>query len=327
MNRTIRAWTLAVTGLMGLAGLCAAQAQDYPNRPIKMIVPFSAGGPTDVAARSVAQRMGAILGQPVFVDNRTGAGSTLGTDVVAKAPADGYTLLFGTLSLAINATMYPKLPYDTVNDFAPVGKVVNTYLVLVTTPGFPAHTLKEFIDVMKASPGKYNYGTAGVGSGLHLASEMLSSKVGLQGTHVPYRGNSMVVPALLGGELQYAFLGMDSAVPHIKTGKLRAIAVTSPQRDVALPTVPTFAEAGVPGFEVGVWMVLEAPRGTPPAIVRKLNDALNRSLASPEFAEMAGKFAGMVPMGGSTPESTDAFIREEIVRWAPVIKATGAKPE
>ena len=181
MNRTIRAFAIALAALYGLAGSLGVQAQDYPIRPIKLIVPFSAGGPTDVTARSVAQRMGAILGQPVVVDNRTGAGSTLGTDVVAKAPADGYTLLFGTLSLAINATLYPKLPYDTVADFAPVGKVVNTYLVLVTTPSFPANNLKEFVDVLKANPGKYNYGTAGIGSCFkrrkQLASELVVNGV------------------------------------------------------------------------------------------------------------------------------------------------------
>ena len=318
---------LALGAALLSAGLAHAQG-DYPNKPIKMIVPFAAGGPTDVIGRQVAQRMGEVLGQTIVVDNRTGAGSTLGTDIVAKSPADGYTLLFGTFSLAINATMYPKLPYDTVNDFASIGKVANTYLVVATNPSFPAKNFKEFIDVLKANPAKYSYGTAGIGSGLHLAAEMLHSKVGLQGvTHVPYRGNAQVVPALVGGDLSYSFLGMDTAVPHVKTGKLKAIAVSSPQRDPQLPDVPTVAESGLPGFEAGVWMVLQAPKATPPAIVNKLNDALNKALASAGFKEMASKFAGMVVMGPSTPAQTDAFVREEIARWAPIIKATGAKPE
>jgi tripartite-type tricarboxylate transporter receptor subunit TctC len=319
--------TIAFGGALLVASLAHAQ-QDYPNKPIKMIVPFAAGGPTDVIGRQVAQRMGEVLGQTIVVDNRTGAGSTLGTDIVAKSPADGYTLLFGTFSLAINATMYPKLPYDTVGDFASIGKVANTYLVVATHPDFPAKNFKEFVQAMKANPGKYNYGTAGVGSGLHLASEMLHSQAGLQGvTHVPYRGNAQVVPALVAGDLSYSFLGMDAAVPHIKSGKLKAIAVSSPKRDPQLPDVPTVAESGLPGFEAGVWMVLQAPKATPPAIVNKLNDALNKALASPGFKEMASKFAGMVVMGPSTPAQTDAFVREEIARWAPIIKATGAKPE
>lgn len=319
--------TLAIGGALLAAGLAHAQ-QDYPNKPIKMIVPFAAGGPTDVIGRQVAQRMGEVLGQSIVVENRTGAGSTLGTDMVAKSPADGYTLLFGTFSLAINATMYPKLPYDTINDFASIGKVANTYLVVATHPNFPAKNFKEFVDVLKANPAKYSYGTAGVGSGLHLAAEMLHSQLGLQGvTHVPYRGNAQVVPALVAGDLSYSFLGMDTAVPHVKTGKLKAIAVSSPKRDPQLPDVPTIADSGLPGFEAGVWMVLQAPKATRPAIISKLNDALNKALASPGFQEMAGKYAGMVVMGPSTPAQTDAFVREEIARWAPVIKATGAKPE
>lgn len=311
-----------------LAGPLAHAQGDFPNRPIKLIVPFAAGGPTDVVGRQVAQRMGEVLGQSMVVENRTGAGSTLGTDVVAKSPPDGYTLLFGTFSLAINHTMYPKLPYDTLNDFVSVGKVANTYLALAANPGFPAKNFVEFTEVMKAHPGKYNYGTAGVGSGLHLAAEMLHSKLGLQGvTHVPYRGNAQVVPALIAGDLSYSFLGMDTVVPHVKAGKLKVLAVSSPRRDPQLPDVPTIAESGLPGFEAGVWMVLQAPKGTPPAIVTRLNEALNKALLSPGFQEMASKYAGMVVLGPSTPAQTDAFVREEITRWAPIIKASGAKPE
>jgi tripartite-type tricarboxylate transporter receptor subunit TctC len=328
MKHFLRSVALCVTLAASGAASAQAPAQDYPNRPIKLIVPFAAGGPTDLVGRSVAQRMGALLGQSMVVENRTGAGSTLGTDAVAKAPADGYTLLFNTFSLAINATMYPKLPYDTLNDFVSIGKVANTYLVLVTQPGFPAKSLTEFVQVLKANPGKYSYGTSGIGSGLHLASELLNLKAGLAGvTHVPYRGNANIVPALIAGDLTYSFLGMDSAVPHIKSGKLKAIAVTSPKRDPAIPEVPTTAEAGFPGLEPGVWMVLQAPKGTPEAVVRKLNDTLNRALATPEFVEMSRKFAGMVPMGPSTTAETEAFVRKEITDWAPIIRATGAKPE
>ncbi len=314
-------------GLALMAG-ASALAQDFPTRPIRMIVPFAAGGPTDVIGRQVAQRMGQALGQSIVVDNRTGAGSTLGTDVVAKAPADGYTLLFGTFSMAVNATLYPKLPYDPINDFASIGKVANTYLVLVTHPSFPARNLRELVDAVKVSPGRYNFGSAGIGSGLHLAAEMLHSRADIKGvTHVPYRGNAPMVPALIAGELSYGFLGMDAAVPHIRSGKLKAIAVTSNRRDRLLPDVPTVAESGLNGFEVGIWMVVQAPKGTPAPVVRKLNDALNRALASPEFVEMANNFAGLVPMGPSSPEQADAFVRDEIRLWAPVVRASGAKPE
>lgn len=260
MNRLIRALVAGVT----LLATAAAFAQEFPTRPIRMIVPFAAGGPTDVIGRQVAQRMGQILGQSIVVDNRTGAGSTLGTDVVAKSPADGYTLLFGTFSMAVNATLYPKLPYDPINDFVSIGKVANTYLVLVTHPSFPARNLKELVEVIKASPGRYNFGSAGIGSGLHLAAEMLHARADIKGvTHVPYRGNAPMVPALIAGELSYGFLGMDAAVPHIKSGKLKAIAVSSSRRDRLLPDVPTVAESGLSGFEVGIWMVVQAPRALP----------------------------------------------------------------
>jgi tripartite-type tricarboxylate transporter receptor subunit TctC len=306
----------------------ASFAQDYPVRPIRLIVPYSAGGPTDVTARAVAQKMGALLGQQMVVENRTGAGPIVASELVAKAPADGYTLLFGTFSMAVSATAYPKLPYDTVEDFAQIGQVANTYLVLAIPASSPARTLQEFIAMVKAAPEKVNYGSSGIGSGMHLASEAFLARSKLQGvTHVPYRGNSMVVPALLSGELSYGFLGMDSALPHVKSGKLRALAVTSPRRDPQMPDVPTFAEAGFPGFDVGVWFVIQAPKNTPPAVVSKLNAALNGALNSPELQTMSGKFAGMVLLPGSTPESTRAFVRDEIVRWAPVVRASGVKPE
>lgn len=324
MNAFIR---LLVATLAVLAS-AASVAQDYPVRPIRLVVPYSAGGPTDVTARAVAQKMGALLGQQIVVDNRTGAGAIVGSDFVAKAPADGYTLLFGTFSMAINATLNPKLPYDTLDDFVPIGQVANTYLVLAVPASSPAQTLQEFIAAVKAAPEKVNYGSSGVGSGMHFITEMFMARSRLRGvTHVPYRGNSVVVPALVSGELTYSFIGMDSALPHIRSGKLRALAVTSLRRDPMLPDVPTIAESGFPGFDVGIWFVIQAPKNTPAAVVNKLNAALNEALSSPELQAMSSKFAGMVLLSGSTPQSTRAFIRDEIVRWAPVVKASGAQPE
>jgi tripartite-type tricarboxylate transporter receptor subunit TctC len=321
----MKRWILSSIWMLAAA---AASAQDYPTHPIRVVVPFAAGGPTDATARAVAKGMGTLLGQTLIVENRAGAGSTMGADMVAKSPADGYTLLFATASIAINATLYPKLPYDTLNDFAPIGQVANTYLVLVTRPEVPHADLKQFVAAVKANPGKYNFGSAGIGSGLQLSAELLHSLTGIKGVaHIPYRGNSQVVPALLGGDVSYAFLGMDSAVPHIRTGKIAALAVSSPKRDPALPDVPTFGELGLRGFEPSVWFVLLAPKGTPPAIVRKLNLALNRVLDSPEIAEMAKNFAGMVLMKGSTPESTATFLQDEVSRWGPVVVSSGAKPE
>jgi tripartite-type tricarboxylate transporter receptor subunit TctC len=326
MKALIRLLAAALAALVSTASI--AQNQDYPVRPIRLIVPFSAGGPTDATARAVAQKMGALLGRQMVVENRTGAGAIVGSELVAKAPADGYTLLFGTFSMAISATLYPKLPYDTLDDFAPIGQVANTYLVLAVPASSPSHTLQEFIAMVRAAPEKVNYGSSGIGGGMHLASEMFLARSGLQGvTHVPYRGNSMVVPALLAGDLSFGFLGMDSAVPYIQSGNLRALAVTSPLRDPLLPEVPTFAEAGLPGVEVGIWFVIEAPKNTPSAVVNKLNATLNAALNSPELQAMSSKFAGTVLLAGSTPQSTRAFIRDEIIRWAPVVTSLSAKPE
>lgn len=323
---------MRITQLLMCLALAAAgataQAQTYPSRPIRLIVPFTAGGPTDITARAVAEKMGALLKQPIVVENRTGAGPILAMDAVAKSPPDGYTLLFGTFSMAVSANLSTKLPYDTVEDFAPIGTVASSYLLLATPPGFPASNLKEFVAAVRANPSKYNYGSAGIGSGQHMAAELFHEKAKLTGvTHIPYRGASAAMPALLTGDVAYCFVGVDSAIAYVKAGKLRPIAVTSPKRDPALPDVPTVAESGFPGFEFGIWFVMEAPKDTPPAIVNKLNEALNQVLKTPELASMSERFAGMVVLGGSTPEGTKAFIRDEIARWAPIVKSSGMKPE
>lgn len=324
----LKTYFKAFISIVAALATSLVHAQDYPTKPIQMIVPFSAGGTADVLGRQVAQRMGEVLGQTVVVENRGGAGSTLGSAIVANATPDGYTLLFATSSLAISASLYPKLPYDPARDFRSIGKVATTYMVLVTPSSFPASNFREFIDALKATPGKYNFGTAGVGSNPHLAAALMHSRSGLHNiVHVPYRGNAQVISALIAGDLSYSFLGMDSAIPHIKSGKLKAIAVTSPERDRALPDVPTIVESGIPDFDIGVWFALLAPASTPTPIVHTLNAALNKALLSPQFAEMTAKSAGFVLMSPSTPEQTDTYVRQEIKRWAPIVKSSGANPD
>lgn len=324
----LKTYFKAFISIVAALATSLVHAQDYPTKPIQMIVPFSAGGTADVLGRQVAQRMGEVLGQTVVVENRGGAGSTLGSAIVANATPDGYTLLFATSSLAISASLYPKLPYDPARDFRSIGKVATTYMVLVTPSSFPASNFREFIDALKATPGKYNFGTAGVGSNPHLAAALMHSRSGLHNiVHVPYRGNAQVISALIAGDLSYSFLGMDSAIPHIKSGKLKAIAVTSPERDRALPDVPTIVESGIPDFDIGVWFALQAPASTPTPIVHTLNAALNKALLSPQFAEMTAKSAGFVLMSPSTPEQTDTYVRQEIKRWAPIVKSSGANPD
>lgn len=318
---------LVATTLCTLGGLAFAnEAADYPNRPIRLIVPFAAGGPADLLARRTAQSLEGTLKQSVVVENRTGAGSTIGTNAVARSDADGYTLLWATFSHSINATLYKNLPYDSLNDFAPVSPVVNTYLALAATPSAPGATVQEFIRAAKKDPKDFAYGSAGVGSGMHLAAAMFNSQAGLPAeiTHVPYRGGSQVVPALLGNEVRYAFLGMDQAVPLARDGKVKILAVTSPQRDPLLPDVPTLQEAGLKDFDVGIYLMVLAPKDTPAAIVEKLNQAINTTLQSPDFVKATADMAGVVRMTSYTPEKTRQFMRHEIDRWAPIIKASGA---
>lgn len=324
--------------LLGLAAVffCAtagavsvSEINAYPTRPVRLVVPFASGGLTDVIARQMAQGLEAILKQPVQVENRTGAGATIGTELVAKAQPDGYTLLWATFSHAINATRYKSLPYDSLNDFAPVSMVANTYLTLATTRSTPAQTVHEFIEAVKTAPVEFNFGSGGVGSSMHLAAALFNERAGLPEDilHIPYRAGPLVVPALVGGDVRYAFLGVDQAVPLVREGKLKALAVTSPQRDPFLPEVPTLQEAGLKDFEVGIYLMVLAPRDTPPAIVDKLYQAINIVLESPAFVHTTDNMAGVRRLPGYTPDMTRRFIRDEIYRWAPIIKATGARVE
>ncbi|HXZ55098.1 MAG TPA: tripartite tricarboxylate transporter substrate binding protein [Burkholderiales bacterium] len=301
-----------------------ASAQTYPNHPIRLVVPFPPGGTTDILAREVGERLTATLGQPVVIDNRAGAGGNIGADIVAKAPPDGYTLLMATVGThAINASLYRKLPYDHIKDFAPVVLVAGVPNVLVVTPSLPVHSVAELIRLAKEKPGQLNFASSGNGTSIHLSGELFKTMAGVDMTHVPYKGSAFALTDLMAGQVQLMFDNLPSSLPHIKAGKLRAIAVTSSQRAPALPDVPTIAESGLPGFEASAWFGIVAPAGTPAAIVSRINADVNQWLRSPEAADKL-LAQGAIAAGG-TPEQFVAHIRAETDKWARVVKASGAK--
>jgi tripartite-type tricarboxylate transporter receptor subunit TctC len=296
-------------------------AQDYPIRPIRMVVPFAPGGGSDISGRILADGLHEALGQTIVVDNRAGAGSTIGADIVSKANPDGYTMLLGNISMAFNAALYKQLPYDTLRDFAPVSLVVDQPNILVAHPSLPAKTLKEFIELARATPGKLAYGSAGVGSGTHLAMEMLLLTLKIDMVHVPYKGTGPSLIAVLGNEITVFLSTFASALPHVKSGRLRAFGVTSAKRANALPEVPTIAEAGVPGFEYSTWYGLLVPGGTPRAIVEKLNKATTGQLNSTEMRQRYLS-QGMEPIP-STSAAYATRLKSETEKWAQVVRAAG----
>jgi tripartite-type tricarboxylate transporter receptor subunit TctC len=303
-----------------------AQAQDnYPSRPIRMIVPFSAGGPTDIVGRVMGAKMGEVLGQQFVIDNRTGAGGNIGADAVAKATPDGYTILMATVSTnAINPGLYSHLPYDPVNGFTPLGRVGVTPTLLLVNPSLPVKDVKSLIALLKANPGKYTYGSSGLGSILHLCGAEFNEKAGgLDVVHVPYKGSAPMDTDLMGGQIAMAFDATPTAMPLAQAGKVRALAAGMAQRLAAMPELPTLQEEGLQGFECYTWNALLAPAGTPQPVVDKLNAAINKALADPAVSGALEK-AGIDPTPGSTPQSTAAFIKTELAKWAPIIKASGA---
>jgi tripartite-type tricarboxylate transporter receptor subunit TctC len=301
----------------------AAWAQDYPSRPVRVIVPFSPGGAVDGPMRVIAQELSKRLGQQVIVDNKPGAGATIGTDVVAKASPDGYTLLLASQTNAISATLYPKLPYDPIEDFAPISLIGREPGVLVVHPSLPVKTFQEFVAYVKERPGRIDYASSGNGSGQHLFVALLASMTGMKMNHVPYRGSGQATADLLGGQVQVSIPGTAGMVGHIKAGKLRALAVTGAKRSPQLPDVPTVMELGVPGYEAYVWMGLLAPKGTPAPIIDKLFRELTQVLATSEVKTYMAS-AG-IEIVGSTPAEFGAFFRSEKELWAKVIRETGAK--
>lgn len=310
--------------LFGVLTATGAQASDYPNRPIRLIVPFSAGGNTDVSARILGAGLADSLGQQVVIDNRVGAGATAGTDVVAKAAPDGYTLLFTTLAHSVNPSIYAKLPYDGVKDFQPVAMVSTNHFVLVTNPDVEAKDLNELIALLKKNPGRFEYSSAGTGSAMHLAGELFKHEARVDALHVPYRGEGPALNDLLGKRITFSFHGVATTADHIKAGTMKPIAVTGPHRAALLPDVPTMKEAGLASYEAYTWAVVLAPAGTPRAIVDQLNAAINKVIKEPgtgkRFAEL-----GFETVSDSTPESTAEHIRREEQKWAPVIKASGIR--
>jgi len=301
------------------------RADDFPSRPLRVIVPFSPGGAVDGPMRLIAQHLSQRLGQPVVVENKPGAGATIGTDVVAKAAPDGYTLLLASQTNAISATLYSKLPFDPIEDFTPVTLIGREPGVVVVNPAVPVTTLQQLIAYVKERPGQIDYASSGNGSGQHLFAALLASRTGMKMNHVPYRGSGQATTDLLGGVVAMSIPGTAGMVGHIKAGKLRALAVTGAARSPQLPDVPTVMEAGVPDYEAYVWMGLLAPKGTPPAIVERLNREVLAVLVLEDVKKYMAT-AG-IEIVGSTPAEFGTFFRHEKNLWAKVIRDTGAKIE
>jgi len=315
----------AAVYVVALAAAFASAAQDYPARPVRVIVPFSPGGAVDGPMRLVAAELSKRWAQQVVVENKPGAGATIGTEIVAKSPPDGYTLLLASQTNAISATLYQKLPFDPIEDFAPVTLIGREPGVLVVNPALPVKTLPEFIAYVKARPGQVDYASSGNGSGQHLFMAMLASMTGMQLSHVPYKGSGQATTDLLAGQVMASIPGTAGMVGHIKAGKLRPLAVTGSTRSQQLPEVQTVAEQGVAGYEAYVWMGLLAPKGTPPAIIDKIYRDVKDVLAGNEVKSYMAT-AG-IEIVGSTPAEFGAFYRHERTQWAKIIKETGAKAD
>lgn len=320
----------AVVAALGCAGLVAATAtahaaDQWPSKPITLVVPFAAGGTTDILARVIGQKLSDALHQPVIVDNRAGAGGTLGAGVVARSTPDGHTIFMATIAHSIAPALYKSLPYDFIRDFDPIGLVGTVPNVLIVNNSVPAKTVPELIAYIKKSPGHVNYGSAGIGSTEHLAGELFRSMTGTQVTHIPYKGGAPMMADLMGGQIQMALETAPSAAPHVRAGKVRALAVTSAKPSPAFPGVPTLSQAGVPGYEMLTWYALMAPHGTPKPIADRLHAELEKALKLPEVEKTYAEQG--VTAGDMSGAQLEAFIKNETAKWGKVIKDANVKLE
>ena len=303
-----------------------AAAQPWPSKPIRYIVPFAPGGTTDILARTIGEKLSVALGQQIVVENKPGQGGSVGTGELARAAPDGYTIGGGTISShGINATLYEKLSYDPVANFAPITLYATQPNVLLVHPSVPAGNVKEFIELVKSNPSKYSFGSAGTGTSQHISGEMLKTMAGVQLTHIPYRGSGQMLPELLGGTLPVAFDNIASAIPHMKAGKLRALAVTTAKRSGVAPDVPTLAESGFPGYELSSWQAVFAPAGTPKPIIDRLYAEISKILKMPDVEKRLTELG--LDLSGMPPDELAALVKSEVPRLGKIVKDSGAKAE
>jgi tripartite-type tricarboxylate transporter receptor subunit TctC len=320
---------LAIGFVSILLSLCtgsAAVAQGYPSKSVRLVVPAPPGSAPDILSRLVGQKLSEMWGQGVVIDNVLGAGGNIGTERVAKAPADGYTMLFNTIGpIAVNVSMYDKLPFDPIKDFAPVTLVAKVPNILVVHPSVPIKSVQELIDYAKKNPGKLRYGSPGSGTSNHLSAELLNTMAGISMLHIPYKSSAQMTTDIMGGQVEVVFHNAPVLMPHVKSGALRGLAVTSAKRNPSVPELPTVAESGVPGFEVTAWFGFLAPAGTPQAVISKVHADVVKAIAMPDVRErMMAQAAEPI---GSTPQEYGAFIASEIAKWSKIVKSSGAKVE
>jgi len=318
MSLHTRAISASVTLALCAAAALPAAAQTYPSRPIRMIVTYPPGGGADTIGRAVGQRLGDTLGQQVVVDNRPGGGANIGAELVARAAPDGHTLLVVALAHSVNVSLYSKLAYDPIRDFAPVIFIATVPNILVVHPSMPVRTTRELLDLARAKPGQLNYASTGSGGPQHLGMELFKTLSGVQLTHIPYKGAAPALTDIIAGQIQTMFGNMISTLPHVRSNRLRALAVSTAKRAAILPEVPTVAESGVAGFESGSWFGFAAPAGTPKAIVDRLNAETNRILGLPELRERLATEGA--ELGGGTPDAFGVYLRSEVAKWAKVVK-------
>jgi tripartite-type tricarboxylate transporter receptor subunit TctC len=326
MRRITRGLAALAVATFGVLATQTVSAQSWPSKPIRIVVPFTAGGNTDIVARMIGDGLSKTFGQPVLIENKPGAAGLVGATAVAKAPADGYTFLMGTVGThAINAGLYTKMPYDTVKDFTPVTLVASVPNILVVHPSLPVDSVNDLIGYLKANPDKSNFSSSGNGTSIHLSGELFKIRTGVSMTHIAYKGSPPALADLMGGQVQLMFDNLPTSLPHVKAGKLKALAVTTAKRIPALPDLPTVDESGLPGFETGSWFGLLAPAGTPKEIIARVDIEIRKMVQSPEMREKLIQ-QGAEPLGMGSDEFA-AHIKAELVKWGEVVKASGAKAD